>query len=98
MKTKTIMTPDFMGRTAKIIAEMRARICMDYVDTEVLKEILQDELKELNEYCRMLDEYYDEKYYSTIDAARSSAYNSGHSDGYARGYDVGYEDGHSESH
>lgn len=93
MKTETITTPNFMARTAKIIAEIRTRTCIDDVDAEVIKEILQDSL---NEYHMMLDEYYKEEYYIAISSARSEAYDDGHSDGYADGYDVGYDDGHSE--
>ena len=40
------MKPDFMDRTAKVIAEVRARTCIDKIDTEVLEEILKDELTE----------------------------------------------------
>ena len=87
MNTKTIMTPNFMGKTAKIIAEIRARTCIDD-DAEVIKEILQDEL---NEYCRMLCGYYEEEY----DTAISSAYDEGYALGYDDGYSVGYSDGHS---
>ena len=56
MNTKTISTPDFMGRIAKIVEEVRVRTCIDEIDIEVLEDILQDEL---NEYCRELDGYYD---------------------------------------
>ena len=38
------MKSDFMVKTAKIIAEVRNRTCIDE-DAEVLKEILQEELK-----------------------------------------------------
>ena len=88
MNTKTITTPDFMGRTAKIIAEVRTRTCIDKIDTEVLEDILQDSL---NEYFVMLDGYYEEEYYNAISSARSKAYD----DGYADGYDIGYDDGSS---
>ena len=39
------MRSDFMDRTTKIIAELRARTCIDD-DVEAIKEILQDELLE----------------------------------------------------
>ena len=94
MNTKTISTPDFMGSTAKIIAEVRNRTCIDD-DVEVIKEILQSELKE---YYDALHEYYEEEYYIAISSARNKAYDDGHSDGYADGYDIGYDDGRSESH
>ena len=88
----TVTTPNFMVKTAKIIAEMRARTCIDDVDAEVIEEILQNKL---TEYYRMLEGYYEEEYYNAISSARSKAYDEGHSDGYANGYDVGYDDGHS---
>ena len=86
------MKPDFMDRTAKIIAEVRTRTCIDKLDTEVLEvleEILQDELikyhNEVLTYARSLEEAVD------------SAYDEGHSDGYddgeAMGYNYGYADG-----
>ena len=61
------MKPDFMSRTAQIIAEVRNRTCIDE-DADVLKEILQDELKE---YFHALNEYY------------SEGYDEGHSDGHS---------------
>ena len=82
MKTETITTPDFMGRIEKIIAQVRARTGMDEIDTAVLKEILQDELKE---YCTMLNGYYEEECYIAISRARNSAYY----DGFDAGYDIG---------
>ena len=83
MNTETIMT-DFMNRAAKIIA--------GEIDTEVIKEILQDSF---SEYCTLLNEYYAEEYYIAVASARSKAYDDGHSDGYESGYDNGYLDGHS---
>ena len=53
------MKPDFMGRTARIIAELRNRTCIDD-DVEVIKEILQDELKEYYDAGYSLG--YDEGY------------------------------------
>ena len=78
------MKPDFMKSAAKIIAEIRTKTCMDAVDAEVLTGILQDEL---NEYCVLLDEYYNEEYYNALNSARNKAYDDG--------YDDGYSDGHS---
>ena len=92
MKTETITTPDFMGRIAKITEEVRARTCIDEIDTEIIEAILQ---ASLNEYYTMVNEYYEEEYYIAISSARSKAYDDGHSDGYADGYDVGYDDGSS---
>ena len=84
----TVTTPNFMVKTAKIIAEVRARTCIDDVDAEVIEEILQNEL---TEYYRMLAGYYEEEYYNAIASARTSAYDNG----YADGYDIGYDEGHS---
>ena len=95
MNTKTISTPNFMGRVAKIIAEIRNRAYIDGVDEEVIETILKEDI---TEYYRMLDGYYKEEYYNAISSARNEAYYEGHSDGYARGYDVGYEAGHPKSH
>ena len=81
---------DFMERTAKIIAEVRNRTCIDE-DAEVIKEILQYELKE---YYNELEEYFEEEYYIAIARARNSAYD----DGYDDGYDIGYDNGQSDSH
>ena len=55
---ETIMPPNFMGGAAKIIAEIRNRTCIDD-DVEVIKEILQEELKE---YYDALHECYDDGY------------------------------------
>ena len=82
MKTGTITTPNFRDITAKIIAEIRARTCIDD-DAEVLEAMLKDEL---TEYCRMLDGYYEEEYFNAISSV------------YDEGYDEGYYDGRSESH
>ena len=87
----TIMTPDFIGRIAKIIAEVRTIACIDDVAAEAIEKILQDEL---TEECRMLDSYYWEEHYNKycneISSVRTGAYDAG--------YDEGYADGHSESH
>lgn len=93
MNTETIMA-DFMERTAKIIAEIRNRTCMDE-DAEVIKELLQDEL---TEYCFVLNGYYEEEYFNAISSARSKAYDAGWSDGYDDGYENGYADCHAKNH
>ena len=85
------MKPDFMDRTAKIIEEISARTCIDEIEGEIIEAILKDSL---NEYCTLLNEYYEEECYIAICSARSKAYDDGHSDGYADGYDIGYDDGH----
>ena len=40
------MKPDFMDVTAKIMAEIRARTCIDKSDTKFIEEILQDAIEE----------------------------------------------------
>ena len=85
------MKPDFMDRTAKIIAEVRTRTCIDKIDTEVLEEILQEEL---NKYYDELNEYYDDVYAE----GRSDGYALGYADGRSDGYTLGYEDGYDERH
>ena len=82
------MTTNFMGRAAKMIAEIRNQTCIEDADAEVILELLQDELDALNEY-------YEEEYSNAISSARSKAYDDGHSDGYSLGYDDGYLDGQS---
>ena len=94
MNTQTIVTPNFARKIAKIIAEVRARTCIDD-DVEVIKEILQDEL---TEYCDLINQYYEEEYSNAISSARSKAYDDGHSDGYDDGYESGYADCHGKNH
>ena len=77
------MTPNFMDKTAKIIAEVRGRTCIDDLDAKILEEILQDAL---NKYCRELDGYYD------------AGHAAGFDEGYTLGYDDGHSVGHSEGH
>ena len=92
MNTKTINTPNFMVSAAKIIAEIRNQTCIEDVDAEAIKAILQNAL---NEYYDELNEYYEEEYCNAISSARNSAYDDGYDDGYDIGYDNGYSDGHS---
>ena len=68
------MKPDFMVRTAMIIAEVRNRTCIDD-DVEVIKKILQEELKE---YYDELHECYDDKL--------NECYDEGYDEGYYEGY------------
>ena len=91
---KTITTTNPSHRITKIMAEVRNRTFIDEFDAKVLEDILQEEL---NDYCRMLDEYYDEEYHNAINTTRNSAYDSGYDDGYDIGYDNGQSDGHSKS-
>ena len=88
----TITTPNLMGRVAKIVEEVSASTCIDDIDAEVIKKILQDSL---NEYCTMVNEYYDEEYSNALNSMRSKAYDIGYDDGYSLGYDDGYLDGQS---
>ena len=82
------MKPYFMDITAKIIAEVRARTCIDIIDTEVLEEILQ---YELNEYYYELDEYYINDVYNEVSRAHRTSYDDGYDTGYDDGYTAGYE-------
>ena len=92
------MKSDFMVKTAKIIAEVRNRTCIDE-DAEVLKEILQEELKE---YYDALHECYDDGYSAGHSDGYSKGHSKGHSDGYALAYEdgrsAGYSEGYSEGH
>ena len=85
------MTPNSAHRLAKIIAEVYNRTFIDEFDAKVIENILQ---AELDEYYRMLAEYYEEEYYIAISRASSAAYD----DGYDDGYDIGYDNGRSDSH
>ena len=76
------MKPDFIDSTAKIIEEVLARTCIDKIDTEVLEDILQDELKA---YYAELEDYYIEEYHNAISRARNIAYDAGYDDGYSDG-------------
>ena len=87
----TPKTPDFMGVTANIIAEVRARTCINDVDAEVIKDAL-------NEYYDALNEYYVEEYHNALSSARNSAYDKGYSLGYDVGYEEAYALGYSEGH
>ena len=100
MQIDTILPPNFMDR---IVKEIQTRICIDDADVEILEELLN---AALNEYCTLLNGYYEEEY----SIARRKAYAVGHSEGYADGYYdsrsegysdgyyVGYDDGRSEGY
>ena len=83
------MKPNFMGKAANIMADVRNSTCIDDVDAEVINGILQEAL---NEYYDELHEYYEEEYYIAVASARNIAYDDGHSDGYSEGYENGYAD------
>mgnify|MGYP003589283192 CR=1 FL=1 len=71
---------DFKDSAAKIIEEIRNRTCIDKIDTDVLEDILQDELI---------------KYHNEVFTyGHSIGYDDGHSDGYYEGYDAGQSDGY----
>ena len=77
------MTPKFMGRIAKLVKEIQTQICIDDAEVEILEGLLKDGL---NEYCILLDGYYEEEYYIAISDARNRAYDNGYADGYDEGY------------
>ena len=83
------MKHDFMDRIANIIAEVHTRTCMDKIDTEILENILQEELYE----------YYNEvlTYGHNLEEAVDSAYEEGYSLGHDDGYGDGYKDGKSSA-
>ena len=95
----TIVTPDFMGRAANIIAEIRIRACIDKIDTEVIEDILKDELikyhNEVFTYGHSIG--YDDGY-ADGKSSLAEAVDSAHEEGYELGYDEGYYTGYSESH
>ena len=92
MDTKTTVTHKFTHRIAKIITEVSAITGIDEVHAEAIEELLK---AELNEYCRMLDSYYEEEgFHNVIFRARSIAYDDGRVDGYADGYEEGYAEGY----
>ena len=83
------MKPNFIVRTAKIIAEISLRTCID--NTEIIEEILKDELKA---YYAELEEYYEKEYCDVVSSTRNRAYDAG----YGEGYDDGYKAGHFKKH
>ena len=87
------MKPDFMERAAQILEEVRTRTGMGAVDAEVLTEILKDEL---NEYCVLVEKYYEEEYYNAIFSAHNTAYDEGYTSGYDDAYNAGYLSGYKE--
>ena len=89
---KTIKTPNSAHIIEKIIAEIRTINC---AAAEVSEKILQDEL---NEYCRMLEAYYEEEYCIGISNARTKAYDEGYASGHSDGCDDGYENGYADCH
>ena len=86
------MKHNFMGKTAKIIAEIRSKTCIDDVDVEALKEILQDAYEEGYDegYDKCCDDWEVYSHKSGLDVALNNAYYEGYSDGHADGYSDGY--------
>lgn len=93
------MKSDFMVKTTKIMAEIRARTCLDDDDVEVIKDILKAALHEcydaLNEYY---DDGYDEGYAEGYAACHQSSLEGAVERAYYEGYALGYSAGHSEVH
>ena len=86
------MKSDFREITAKVIAEVRTRTCIDNSDEEILEEILRGAL---NKYCRELDGYYDAGYAagwvngkSRLEGDVDSAYDEGYALGYSEGHSL----------
>ena len=75
MKTETI-TPNFMKRAAKIIAEVRTRTCIDKFDAEVLVDILKDALEEHHRND------HDDGYYEGYDDGYALGYDDGYDDAF----------------
>lgn len=91
------MKSDFMVKTAKIIEEVLARTCID-IDAEVIKALLQDELRA---YYAALNEHYDDGYADGYDDGRAEAESDNEEaveSAYEKGYSLGYSDGHAEGH
>ena len=76
MKPETIMPPNFMGRAANIMEEVRTRTSVDKIATEVIVAILQASLKEY--------------YYDDYELGYSEGHSDGYSLGYALGCEDGY--------
>ena len=76
------MKSDFMVKTAKIIAEIRTRTCIDGIDAEALFEILQDELIK----------YRNEVFTYGHSIGYDNGYIAGNEAGYAAGYKRGVND------
>ena len=85
------MTPKFMHRLTRLIAEVRNRTGIDEAHAEALEELLKAELKE---YYDELNEYYDELFTYAHDAGYDYGYTDGQDYGYSEGYASGYDDGY----
>ena len=73
------MKPDFMDITAKLIAEVSTKTC---IDTEVIEGLLKDELIK----------YHNEVFTYGHNIGYDDGYKLGYSDGYYGGYESGLEE------
>ena len=74
------MKPDFMGITAKLIAEVSTKTC---IDTDVIEELLKDELIEYH------NEIFTYGHNIGYDDGYKLGYDKGNSDGHSEGYSDG---------
>ena len=96
------MKHNFRDKTAKIIAEICNRTCINKIDIEVL-EVLEDILQEeLVEYDDALHDWYDAGYddgyangYASLEEDVDNAYDEGYALGYSEGRSDGHYDGYS---
>ena len=88
MKTKTIVRTNFISRIEKILAEVSAINGINEGDVEVIKEILQAELREYHD--KVFTYAYDIGRDAGCNEGYQDCYDHGHSEGYASGYDDGY--------
>ena len=91
---------DFSVSTAKIIAEVRNRTCIDKIEAEVLEDILNDALikyhNEVFTYGHSIG--YDDGYVAGDDAGYDAGYTDGRAYGYTEGHSDGFSAGYSEGH
>ena len=92
MKTKTIVPTNFMDVTAKIIAKVRNKTCINKIEAEAIEELLQAELNEVFTHA------YDIGRDIGRDEGLKEGYKDGQDYGYSEGYALGYSDGYSEGH
>ena len=83
---------DFMEITAKVIAEVRTRTCIDDVDAEVLEELLKDEL------IKYRNEVFTYGHNIGYDDGHAAGHKAGLDDAADNAYDEGYALGYSEGH
>ena len=76
---ETITPPNFKSRAVNIVEEIRTRTCINEIDTEVIKKLLQDALEE--EYYNN----YHDGYYEGHDAGYALGYDSAYNDAFCGG-------------